>query len=94
MDVRSVKLYDLLLECRILMKMVFSGGFRLTLHNPRTRNQSYYRRRIRGKKLGSSSQSADESSFMQNSCESFVPNHRNETQLTVVHEDYPISIIT
>ena len=94
MDVRRVRLYDLLFECRNLMKRVSSRGVRLNLQNPWTRNQSYYRRRKRRKKLWSSSQSADEASFTQNSDESLVSNHRNETEQTVVHEDYPISIIT
>ena len=94
MDIRSVILYDLLLECRILMKRDSSGGVRLNLQNSWTRNQSYYRRRKRRKKLRSSSQSADEASFTQNSDESFVSNQNNETEQTVVHEVYPISIIT
>ena len=76
-----LKLYDLLLECGILMKRVFSGGVRLKLQNPRTRNQSYYRRRIRR----FSSQSADEASFMLNSDQSLVSYLRNETKQTVVH---------
>ena len=80
-----LKLYDLLLECGILMKRVFSGGVRLKLQNPRTRNQSYYRRRKRRKKLRFSSQSADEASFMLNSDQSLVSYLRNETKQTVVH---------